>query len=301
MSEQIDELAGQRAEAMLSALPGMLRLRGRPVVIKFGGNAMTDPALFSAFARDLVFLRAAGLRPVVVHGGGPHISRMLDALGIPAEFRGGYRVTSEEAMRVVRMVLGGQVAREITAAINAIDSVALAMSGEDAGLFRAVRATRGADGQPVDLGRVGEIRQVRPGIVLDALAAGRIPVISSIAMDADEPSLALNINADRAASALAAALGAAELIMLTDVPGICERWPDLSSLIPRMTVTRLRELLPELSEGMIPKAQACIEAVEGGVGRAVIADGRAAHATLLALLGEDARGTEIIAAGESAA
>lgn len=290
-----DEAATAKAETILAALPHMRRYHGRVVVVKFGGNAMVDPALLDAFAQDLAFLRYAGVRPVVVHGGGPHISRMLRALDIPSEFRGGYRVTSEVAMEVVRMVLGGQVARELVAAINGTAPLATGLSGEDAGLFQARRTSVLVDGERVDLGRVGEIQRVDPSVVLADLSGGRIPVVSSIASDLDEPRRALNVNADRAASALAVALGAAKLVMLTDVPGLYADWPDPSSLLPHVTAARLRQMLPGLSAGMIPKVEACIEAVTGGVEQAVVIDGRVAHSTLLEIFTDERLGTTVTA------
>ncbi|MGO2113019.1 MAG: acetylglutamate kinase [Pseudoclavibacter sp.] len=282
-----------KVETLIEALPWMQRFHGQVVVVKFGGNAMVDPKLLDAFAADIAFLRYAGVRPVVVHGGGPHISRMLEKLQIPSEFRGGYRVTTPEAMEVVRMVLGGQVARELVAAINEVAPIATGTSGEDAGLFQAKRKTHDADGNEVDLGLVGDIVAVDPRVVAADIAAGRIPVISTIASDVDEPRHALNINADRAAAALAASLGAAKLIMLTDVPGLYRNWPDPASLVSEITVGELRELLPSLEAGMIPKVQACIEAVDGGVEQAAIIDGREPHSILLEVFTAAGFGTAV--------
>lgn len=297
--EDAKHRAGERAaatakvETLIEALPWMQRYHGQIVVVKFGGNAMVDPELMDAFASDIAFLRYAGVKPVVVHGGGPHISRMLTRLEIPSEFRGGYRVTTPEAMEVVRMVLGGQVARELVASINEVAPIATGVSGEDAGLFQARRMTHDIAGNPVDLGLVGDITKVDPLVVRADIAAGRIPVISTIASDMDSPRDALNINADRAASALAAALGAAKLIMLTDVPGLYRNWPDPDSLVSSISVDELRELLPSLESGMIPKVQACIEAVEGGVDQAAIIDGRESHAILLEVFTTAGFGTAV--------
>lgn len=290
---QDQEQATAKVETLIEALPWMQRYHGKILVIKFGGNAMVDPALLDAFASDIAYLRYAGVTPVVVHGGGPHISRMLDRLGITSEFRGGYRVTTPEAMEVVRMVLGGQVARELVAAINEVAPIATATSGEDAGLFQARRKTTGVDGETVDLGLVGEIVAVDPHVLRADLAAGRIPVVSTIASDLDAPRHALNINADRAAAALAAALGAAKLIVMTDVPGLYANWPDRSSLISDISVAELRDMLPTLEAGMIPKVQACIEAVEGGVDQATIIDGRMPHSILLELFTTEGYGTMV--------
>ena len=289
------EKATSKVETLIEALPWMQEFAGRVLVIKFGGNAMVDTELFEAFASDIAFLRYAGIKPVIVHGGGPHISRMLGKLRIESEFKDGYRVTSEEAMEVVRMVLGGQVARELVAAINERAPIAVATSGEDAGLFQARRKKLVIDGETVDLGLVGELETVDPTVVRADIAAGRIPVVSSIASDIDSPRKALNINADRAASALAQALGAAKLIMLTDVAGLYRDWPDIDSLISEIDLDELRTLLPTLSAGMIPKVQACIEAVEGGVDQAAIIDGRVPHSMLLEIFTTEGFGTKVSA------
>lgn len=283
-----------KVETLIEALPWMQHYHDEIIVVKFGGNAMVDDELFDAFASDIAFLRYAGVKPVVVHGGGPHISRMLDRMGIESEFRGGYRVTSPEAMEVVRMVLGGQVARELVAAINERAPIATAQSGEDAGLFQARRKRVAVDGELVDLGCVGEIVGVDPTVVAADIAAGRIPVISSIASDIDTPRKALNINADRAAAALAAALGAKKLVMLTDVAGLYASWPDPDSLIRSIAVPELRAMLPSLESGMIPKVEACIEAVSGGVPQATIIDGRQPHAMLLEVFTTDGAGTMVV-------
>lgn len=283
-----------KVETLIEALPWMQYYHGEIVVVKFGGNAMVDPGLFDAFAADIAFLRYAGVQPVVVHGGGPHISRMLERLGIESEFRGGYRVTSPEAMEIVRMVLGGQVARELVAAINERAQIATAESGEDAGLFQARRKHVDIDGERVDLGRVGEIERVDTTAVEADIRAGRIPVISSIASDIDSPREALNVNADRAAAALASALGAKKLVMLTDVPGLYGDWPNPDSLIRQIGLDDLRAMLPSLESGMIPKVEACIEAVAGGVPQATIIDGRAPHAMLLEVFTTDGAGTMVV-------
>jgi len=263
------------------------------VVVKFGGNAMVDPSLLDAFAADIAFMRHAGVKPVVVHGGGPHITSMLERLGIPSEFKNGYRVTTDEAMDVVRMVLGGKVARELVSALNERAPIAIGMTGEDAGLFQARRATMQVGGEAIDLGRVGEIEHVTPDVVLADVNAGRIPVVSSIASDLDEPGKALNINADRAAAALAVALRAKKLVMLTDVAGLYANWPDESTLISEITADELAAILPSLQSGMIPKVQACLEAVRGGVPRATIIDGRVPHAILLEVFTSEGAGTMV--------
>lgn len=287
------EQSSGKVETLIEALPWMQRYHDEIIVVKFGGNAMIDPELIEAFASDIAFMRYAGVKPVVVHGGGPHISRMLDRLGIESEFRAGYRYTSEEAMEIVRMVLGGQVARELVSAINDLAPVATGTSGEDAGLFQAKRKTTDAAGNPIDLGLVGEIVAVNPNVVSADIAAGRIPVVSTIASDVDQPRKALNINADRAAAALAVALGAKKLVMLTDVEGLYRNWPDKNSLAASITAEELRGMLPSLESGMIPKAQACLEAIDGGVNHATIIDGRVPHSTLLEIFTKDGFGTEV--------
>src|SRR5262245_59484817 len=202
-----------KAATLAEALPWLERFHGKTVVIKYGGNAMVDDELKQAFAQDIVFLRYAGIRPVVVHGGGPQISSMLSRLGIESEFRGGLRVTTPEAMDVVRVVLVGQVGRELVGMLNQHGPLAVGLSGEDAGLFTVERTTALVRGVPVDIGLVGDVVDVRPETVLDLIDAGRIPVVSSVAPDAD--GLVHNVNADTAASALAVALGAEKLVMLT--------------------------------------------------------------------------------------
>ncbi|GLK17621.1 acetylglutamate kinase [Herbiconiux flava] len=292
------ELAHVKANTLIESLPWLKRFHGEIVVIKFGGNAMVDPALQRTFAEDIVYLRYAGLKPVVVHGGGPQISKMLDRLGIASEFRGGYRVTSPEAMDVVRMVLTGQISRDIVSNINEHGPLAAALSGEDAGLFEGRRRGVEIDGELVDLGLVGDVIGVNPEGVQAQLDAGRIPVVSSIAPDVDAPGQVLNVNADAAAAALAVALGAAKLVVLTDVPGLYSDWPNRDSLVSEIESEELRSLLPGLESGMIPKMAACLEAVDGGVPKAAIIDGREAHSVLLEIFTPGGFGTEVVATRE---
>ena len=284
--------AADRAAVLADALPWLQRFAGALVVVKYGGNAMTDPALREAFAADMVFLRTVGLRPVVVHGGGPQISAMLERLGIPGEFRGGFRVTTPEAMDVVRMVLVGQVGRELVGLINRHGPLAVGMSGEDAGLFTAERRTVLVDGVDTDIGLVGDVVRVDPTAVLDLLAAGRIPVISTVAPDAD--GLVHNVNADTAAAALAIGLGAAKLVVLTDVAGLYSKWPDRSSLLSQISVSALAELLPQLQSGMVPKMEGALRAVRGGVPAAHVIDGRLPHAVLLEIVTTQGIGTMVV-------
>jgi acetylglutamate kinase len=287
--------ATAKAEVLVEALPWLERFHGALVVVKYGGHAMTDPELTAAFAEDIVFLRYAGLRPVVVHGGGPQINRMLDRLGISSEFKGGLRVTSPEAMDVVRMVLTGQVGREVVGLINRHGPFAVGLSGEDAGLFGARRRVSVIDGEDVDLGLVGDVVRVRPEAVLDLLEAGRIPVVSTVAPDLDAGNgQVLNVNADSAAAALAVALGAQKLVVLTDVEGVYATWPDPDSLIHQLTVAQAAALVPSLEAGMVPKVEACLQAVRGGVPRAHIVDGRVPHSILLEVFTSEGVGTMVV-------
>jgi len=299
-----------KAATLIEALPWLERFHGQTVVIKFGGHAMTDEALCFAFAQDVVFLRYAGLRPVVVHGGGPQISEHLDRLGIPSTFAAGLRVTTPEAMDVVRMVLTGQVNRDVVGQINRHGPFAVGMSGEDANLLTATRALATVDGAPVDLGQVGDIAAVDPGAVRALLADGRIPVISSVARGADGE--VFNVNADTAAAAIAVSLGAAKLVLLTDVAGLYADWPgprpgardpaDPAAGRPREVISQLdaaelAAMLPGLSEGMIPKMRACLTAVRGGVPRAHVLDGRLPHAILLEIFTDSGIGTMVVPDG----
>jgi acetylglutamate kinase len=281
-----------KAAALTEALPWLERFHGKTVVIKYGGNAMIDDDLKLAFAQDIVFLRYAGIRPVVVHGGGPQISSMLDRLGIKSEFRGGLRVTSPEAMDVVRMVLVGQVGRELVGLLNQHGPLAVGLSGEDAGLFTVERTTAMVRGVPVDIGLVGDVVDVRTESVHDLMDAGRIPVVSSVAPDADGQ--IHNVNADTAASALAVALNAEKLVVLTDVEGLYRDWPSSDEVVAEITTNDLKALLPDLDAGMIPKMDACLRAVEGGVERATVIDGRVPHSLLLEIFTDEGIGTMVV-------
>jgi acetylglutamate kinase len=282
----------QKAAVLAEALPWLQRFHGATVVIKYGGNVMLDDQLKRAFAQDMVFLRLAGLRPAVVHGGGPQINAMLDRLGIVDEFRGGLRVTTPETIDVVRMVLFGQVGRELVGLINAHGPFAVGISGEDAHLFTAARRSATVDGEQIDVGLVGDVVAVNPAAVLDIVNAGRIPVVSGLAPDID--GVVHNINADTAAAALAVALGAEKLVMLTDVEGLYADWPDRSSLLSEVTADRLESLLPGLSAGMVPKMEACLRAVRGGVPRAHVIDGRVEHSVLLEVFTTEGVGTMVL-------
>jgi acetylglutamate kinase len=282
----------EKAGVLIEALPWLERFHGATIVIKYGGNAMINPELQQAFAADIVFLRYAGIRPVVVHGGGPQISRMLDRLGIASEFRGGLRVTTPEAMDVVRMVLTGQVGRELVGLINQHGPFAVGLSGEDARLFTAVRRTALVGGEAVDIGQVGDVHTVDTSAVDDLIAAGRIPIIATVAPDA--AGVLHNVNADTAAAALAEALGARKLVVLTDVPGLYTDWPDTSSLTSEIDADALEKLLPGLEAGMVPKMEACLRAVRGGVPAAHVVDGRVPHSTLLEVFTSEGVGTMVV-------
>ena len=288
--------AARKAETLIESLPWLERFRGATMVVKYGGNAMVSEELQRAFAEDMVYLRHVGIRPVVVHGGGPQINEALRVHGIESEFRGGYRITSREAMDVVRMVLTGQVARTLVSLINAHGPLAASLSGEDAGLFTGRRRGTVVEGEDIDLGQVGDIVAVDPAGVHRLLDAGLIPVVSSIAPDGDRPGETLNVNADAAAAALAAALGAQKLVILTDVEGLYRDWPDRDSLISEITDVELEALLPSLESGMIPKMQACLTAVRAGVPKAAIIDGRSPHSILTEIFTSDGAGTEVVPA-----
>jgi acetylglutamate kinase len=281
-----------KAGVLAEALPWLQRFHGKIVVVKYGGNAMIDEELKQAFAQDMVFLRLAGIQPVVVHGGGPQISAMLKRLGLPGEFRGGLRVTTPETIDIVRMVLVGQVGRELVGLINQHGPYAVGLSGEDAGMFTAEKRTALVGGEPVDIGLVGDVVKVDPDAVLDIVAAGRIPVVAGVAPDVD--GTVYNINADSAAAALAAALGAAKLVVLTDVEGLYAAYPDPSSLISELTADELEPMLPGLESGMAPKMEACLRAVRGGVPQAHVIDGRVPHSVLLEVFTSEGVGTMVV-------
>ena len=284
----------RKAATLTEALPWMRRFHGSIFVIKLGGNAMGDSELMQSFADDMVFLATVGVKPVVVHGGGPQITEALEAKGIPSEFRGGYRVTSTAAIPVVRDVLRNTISAAVAERINRHSDLAIVLSGEDENLFVATKRGAVVDGVSVDLGYVGDVVQVNPGVIHDLLDAGKIPVVSSVAPGDDGASL-LNVNADSAAAALAIALGAEKMVLLTDVQGLYRNWPDTESLISSLTLAELEGMLPSLESGMIPKMTACLDAVGGGVAKAAIIDGRLAHSVLLEAFTAEGIGTEVVA------
>ena len=283
--------ASAKAAVLAEALPWLERFHGATVVVKYGGHAMTDDALKASFAEDIVFMRLAGLRPVVVHGGGPQINAMPEKLGVQSEFKAGLRVTTPEVMDVVGMVLVGQVQRELVGLINDHGPFAVGMSGEDAHTFIAERHTAHVDGVPTDIGQVGDVVEVRPDFVVKLLDDGFIPVVSTVARDVD--GVIYNVNADSAAAALAVALQASKFVVLTDVEGLYADWPDRESIIRQIEVDELRVLLPSLESGMLPKMEACVRAIDGGVPQAHVIDGRVAHSVLLEVFTNDGIGTMV--------
>jgi acetylglutamate kinase len=286
-----------KAAALVEALPWLARFHGRTIVIKYGGHAMADPALREAFAEDIVFLRYAGLRVVIVHGGGPQITSHLDRLGVQTEFRGGLRVTTPETMDVVRMVLVGQVNRDVVGLINAHGPFAVGMSGEDAHLLTAERRGALVNGELVDVGQVGDVTQVRPATVTALLDAGHIPVVAGVARgaggDVGDHETVYNVNADTAAAAMALAVEAEKLVILTDVEGLYANWPDTDEVISEVTADELEAMMPGLASGMVPKMEACLRAVRGGVPQAHVLDGRVEHAILREIFTDSGIGTMV--------
>lgn len=290
------EQALAKAATLVDALPWLSRFHDKIIVVKYGGNAMTSPELQAAFAEDVMFLRYAGLKPVIVHGGGPQITEHLARLGLESEFRGGLRVTTPETVQVVRMVLTGQVSAEIVNLLNDHGSFAIGLSGEDAGLLTAERRPAIVDGEEIDIGQVGDVVAVDPAAMLALLEAGRIPVLATVARGRD--GLTYNVNADTAAAAVAVGLGAEKLIVLTDVEGLYADWPTSTEIISQIDTETLAALLPSLASGMVPKMEACLRAVEGGVPRAHVLDGRLPHALLLEIFTSEGIGTMVVPAKE---
>jgi acetylglutamate kinase len=280
-----------KAETLIESLDWLRRFHDKVLVVKFGGNAMVDDSLKLAFAQDIAYLRYVGIKPVVVHGGGPQITARLAELGIESEFRGGLRVTDEKVISVVQDVLRNQIGSELAELISSAGAKARVLSGQDENLFKAVKVKAETKDGPVDVGLVGEVRSVNPRVVLQAIEQSVVPVISTVAPTTDGQ--LLNVNADLAAASLAVALGAEKLLILTDVPGLYSDWPNRSSLISSLTADELREQMPSLESGMIPKMQACLQAVEGGVPKAHIIDGRQPHSILLEVFTKSGVGTQV--------
>ena len=293
------ERALAKANILVDALPWLARFHDKIVVVKYGGNAMTSPELQAAFAEDVMFLRYAGLKPVIVHGGGPQITDHLNRLGIASEFRGGLRVTTPETVQIVRMVLTGQVNADIVNMLNDHGSFAIGLSGEDASLLTAERRPAIVDGEEIDIGQVGDVVEVDPSAMFALIDAGRIPVLATVARGRD--GLTYNVNADTAAAAVAVGLQAEKLIVLTDVEGLYADWPNSTEVISQIDAEQLATLLPTLSSGMVPKMEACLRAVEGGVPRAHVIDGRVPHALLVELFTSEGIGTMVRPAKEESA
>jgi len=286
------QLASIKAATLIESLPWLREFHDKIVVVKFGGNAMVDAELQRAFCEDMAYLRWVGIKPVVVHGGGPQISAALKERGIASEFKGGLRVTSKETIGVVRDVLRNQISAELAEMIAAAGGDPVVLSGEDSFLFRAEKTYLESEQGPVDIGFVGEVNTVNPRVVLDALSQGKIPVISTVAPGADGE--LYNVNADLAAAAAAIAFGASKLMVLTDVAGLYSNWPNLDSLVSEISAAELEEMLPNLESGMIPKMQACLQAVIGGVPRAHVIDGRTPHSILLEIFTQSGVGTLVV-------
>jgi len=284
-----------KAEVLAESLPWLEEFQGATIVVKFGGNAMVDDDLMAAFAQDIVYMRLSGLRPVVVHGGGPQISAALKERGITSEFKGGYRVTTPEAMLVVREVLAGQVQRQLVDLINTHGDLAVGISGDESDLLTAERRDVLVDGVATDIGLVGEVTSVNPSAILQMLEWGNIPIISTIGRGIDGQ--LFNVNADTAAAAVAIALKATKLVVLTDVPGLYRNWPDTSDLIQSISVVELEAMMPSLESGMVPKMEACARAVRGGISRATVVDGRVPHCLLLEVFTDEGIGTMVVSGG----
>jgi acetylglutamate kinase len=287
------ELAKIKAETLIESLPWLQKFHGKVVVVKFGGNAMVDENLQASFAQDMAYLRWVGIRPVVLHGGGPQITRKLTELGIESEFKAGFRVTTPESIEAIRDVLRNEISEPLAKLITDAGAKSRVFSGIDGNLFKADFTIIDSAEGPIDLGLVGEVTQVNPRLIFEAIEAGAVPVISSVAPTADGE--LLNVNADLAAAALAVALGAEKLLVLTDVPGLFSNWPNTDSLVSEITANELDEMLESLESGMIPKMQACLSAVRGGVPSAHVIDGRVPHSVLLEIFTPAGIGTLVTA------
>lgn len=292
MSAQKEALA--KAEVLSQALPWLLKYQGATIVIKFGGNAMVDNELINSFAEDVTFLKLAGINPIIVHGGGPQISQALKKAGIETKFVKGLRVTDEKSIDIIKSVLVNEIQVQLTKSLNSIYDFAVGISGDEKGVLQGKKINQ-IDGEKVDLGLVGEITSVKTDPIREIIAGGKIPVISTLAIG-DNNEL-LNINADLAASSIAIALGARKLIILTDVIGLMSDFPNPESLISQITTLELTKLLPNLDEGMKPKMQAALLAVEKGVPRAHVIDGRIAHGLLVEIFTDLGAGTMVVSHG----
>jgi acetylglutamate kinase len=279
------DLARIKAQTLIEASPWIRKFQGKVFVVKFGGNAMVDEKLQQAFASDIAFLNLVGIKAVIVHGGGPQITSRLSELGMKSEFVNGLRVTSPEAIDVIRDVLMNEISSPLASMVENAGAKAVVYNGATEGLITAAITRE-------DLGQVGEVVSVDAGVINKALEANLIPVISTVAPDSSGQ--LVNVNADLAAASLAVALGAEKLVVLTDVPGLYSDWPDRDSLVSELSASELEELLPDLESGMIPKMQACLNAVRGGVSRAHIIDGRVSHSVLLEVFTPSGIGTLVL-------
>ncbi|MGE5417069.1 MAG: acetylglutamate kinase [Acidobacteriota bacterium] len=284
----------EKASILIEALPYIKEFYGKTVVVKYGGSAMGDPALKKAVMQDLVLMKYVGMNPIVVHGGGPDITNMLKQIGVESRFVNGLRVTDEETMKIVEMVLVGKINTEIVSGINQIGGKALGFSGKDGNLIEAEKMK-----SEYDLGFVGEVTQINPQVLVPMLHNGYIPVIAPVGMGENQQSY--NINADHVAGEIAVALGADKLVLLTDVPGILRNQDDYDTLISSLKTTEIPGLIEEgiIAGGMIPKVECCIKALEGGVRRTHIVDGRIPHSILLEIFTDEGSGTMVINGGEA--
>ena len=279
------DLARIKAATLIESAPWIRTFQGKVFVVKFGGNAMVDEQLQQAFAQDIAFLNLVGIKAVIVHGGGPQITSRLSELGMKSEFIDGLRVTAVEAIEVIRDVLMNEISQPLANMIELAGARAALFNGETEGLFTA-SITR------ADLGLVGEVQSVEASVILDAMGSGLIPVISTVAPDSSGQ--LINVNADLAAASLAIALKAEKLVVLTDVPGLYSDWPNRDSLVSELSSSELEEILPDLESGMIPKMQACLNALRGGVSKAHVIDGRIPHSVLLEVFTPSGIGTLVL-------
>lgn len=285
------ETALVKAGVLAEALPWLLKFQNCIVVIKFGGNAMVNEQLLSQFAEDVVFLKLAGLRPVVVHGAGPQITDALNQSGIESVFTNGYRVTDDKSIVIIKKVLKN-VQNQLVENINKLKPIAIGVSGDEDNVIRAEKKSLIQDGLEIDLGLVGQISDIDPKKVIDILEKNYIPVISCLGID--RSGKVLNINADEGASAMAKFLGAKKFVLLTDVVGLLEKYPDEESLIQTISVQDLQKIIPNLDKGMRPKMEACLDAVINGVSRAHVIDGRKSHALLVEVFTDSGTGTMVV-------
>jgi acetylglutamate kinase len=279
------DLVRIKAQTLIESAPWIRNFQGKVFVVKFGGNAMVDEQLQQAFAQDIAFLNLVGIKAIIIHGGGPQITSRLSELGIKTEFIDGLRVTSVEAIEVIRDVLLNEISQPLATLIENAGAKAAIFNGETQGLFTA-------DVTRSDLGLVGEVRTVDESVILTAMSSGLIPVISTVAPDSSGQ--LINVNADLAAASLAIALNAEKLVVLTDVPGLYSDWPNRDSLVSELSSSELEEILPDLESGMIPKMQACLNAVRGGVSKAHVIDGRIPHSVLLEVFTPAGIGTLVL-------